>query len=115
MVAFIFEVHKRHWLKLGVSNGRLKMDQYKNEYKEGGIQEDSLHKTYFSYLEWEWLFAKRLSLFIKAGHRFLESETTTLYNETIPDSGILNYEEKNDTDFYSSGFEFGAGLSIRIH
>src|SRR5690625_2455129 len=26
MAAFIFEVHKSHWLKLGVSNGRLKMD-----------------------------------------------------------------------------------------
>lgn len=115
MAAFIYEIHKRHWVKLGVSNGRLKMDQYKNEYKEGGIQEDDLHKTYFSYLEWEWLFTKHFSLFFKAGYRFLGSETTTLYNKTIPDSGIPDYDEKNDTGFYGSGLEFGIGISLHIH
>ncbi|SHE95381.1 hypothetical protein SAMN05443144_104180 [Fodinibius roseus] len=119
MLAFIFDVYKRHRLKLGAANGRLKMDQYKNEYKEGGIQEDNLHKTYFAYLEWEWLFAKRLSLFARAGYRFLESETTTLHNErmeTIPGTGreIPVYDREKNTRFYGSGVEFGVGLSVTI-
>lgn len=120
LLTFIFEIHKNHWLKPGFSNGRLKMDQYKNEYEEGGIQEDNLHKTYFSYLEWEWLFARNLSLLVKAGYRFLESETTILHNETVEtipgtDYEVPDFDKERNTRFYGSGFEFGLGLSVSIY
>lgn len=119
MMAFIFDLNKRHRLKLGAANGRLKMDRYKNEYEGGGLQEDNLHKTYSSYLEWEWLLAKGLSTFVKTGYRFLESETTTLHNErmeSIPGTNrkIPVYDREKNTRFYGSGIELGAGLSIII-
>lgn len=116
--AYIFLRDDDYLLKAGLNGGRIKMDEYKYEVKVGGIIEDEFHEIINPYVEWEWLFSDYASIFLKAGYRFLRSETIRV-NEILNENKrgnrtVTSYKGFSDTRLYGSGFEFSIGLSIPI-
>ncbi len=80
----------------------------------GKIMEDKLQEILHPYVEWEWLFSKHVSFFLKGGYRFLRSETV-IVTEIISRSDVaIKYKTTDVIGTYGSGFEFSAGVSIPI-
>lgn len=116
-LSYIFFSNAPHWLKAGVSGGRIKMGTYQRGEAVGSVREDEFHEMVKPFVEWNWNFSPYLSLFVQSGYRFLRSETETV-------TGIVDRYENGDPKtlrvtadqkLYGSGFEFGIGLDIKLH
>ncbi len=121
-VAFSYGVTAAHILlenvsqrfKIGFYAGRIKMNKWGGFPEVGEVMEDKLQEILHPYVEWEWLFSKHVSSFLKGGYRFLRSETN-IVTEIISRSDIkIKYTVTDNVGLYGSGFEFSTGISIPI-
>lgn len=114
--AYFVHKGKSHWLKTGIELGRFKLGKYQNDVTLGATLENEYHESYQPYLEWDWQISNYISLFTKAGYRFISSNTRTVTEilDRWDDGSIRAYRSKNENHFYGSGFEFSAGINIAV-
>ncbi|MCW9707700.1 hypothetical protein [Fodinibius salsisoli] len=115
--AYLYPINDVQLLKAGLNAGRFKMKSFKDTVELGALLEDEYHESFKPFLEWQWDFTRYFSLFAQAGYRFIRTETGVVEKilSRYENGSIRSYRVDRDYDFYSSGFEFGAGISIRIH
>ncbi|HLR26164.1 MAG TPA: hypothetical protein VK112_09880 [Fodinibius sp.] len=118
-LGYLYSINDTHLLKGGLNIGRFKMeeDTFKDTVELGAVLEDEYHESFKPFLEWQWDFTRYFSLFSQAGYRFFRTQTETVKKilSRYENGLVRSYRVDRDTDFYGSGFEFGAGISVRIH
>ena len=63
--AYHFWENSNHKFRGGFKGGRIKMDDYRNEFKEGGIQEDNLHENFNPFMNGKGCYQKIFPCFSK--------------------------------------------------
>ncbi|WP_440999536.1 hypothetical protein [Fodinibius sp. SL11] len=105
-------------LKSGINISRFAVNDYRREGDVvGGKIEDQFSDTFKPYLEIEWPFAKSISLILQGGYRLMRSDITTIEEilERYPDGNPYRVHATDNQRWYSSGWEFGLGLHIKIY
>jgi len=93
------------------------MDSFNDTVEVGAVLEDEFHESFKPFVEWQWDFSNYVSLFTQAGYRFLRTETKTVteIRSRYENGSVKSYRVSHNTDFYGSGFELGAGVSLRLN
>lgn len=123
-LAYLLAERKSHDFKIGLSLSRIDLEDVEVNEEEfgshvGDVSFTSWGTEFKPYLEWEWGFSSFSSLFVLTGYRIINREKSVVTSVKDTNDPNLNYniaDEWDESFFYSgSGFEFGIGLSIRLH
>ena len=116
-LAYLYPIGSSQLLKAGLNVGRFKMDSFNDTVEVGAVLEDEFHESFKPFVEWQWDFSNYVSLFTQAGYRFLRTETKTVteIRSRYENGSVKSYRVSHNTDFYGSGFELGAGVSLRLN
>lgn len=118
-LAYLYPINNTQLLKVGLNVGRFKMEEntFKDTVELGAVLEDEYHESFKPFIEWQWDFTHYFAFFAQAGYRFFRTETEIVEEifSRYENGSVRSYRVNRDTDFYGSGLEFGAGISVRIH
>ncbi|NGP88291.1 hypothetical protein [Fodinibius halophilus] len=117
-LAYVLVGFNNNWLKTGLEVSRFHLKKYRYEDDMvGDVMEDDRPTSFKPYLEWEWGIGQSFSLFIHSGYRLTLSQTKTITEilSRNADGTVQRFRTKEETNFYSSGFEGGIGINIKLY
>ena len=113
-IGYFLVAGERHWLKAGVSCGRLQLSRTIQETEIGGLQQDRLHETVLPFLEYTFLASDLIAIDLQARYNLMHSDNGTVVERRDLEEGGFVLLIKRNTKTYSAGFQFGIGITLNI-
>jgi len=119
-MAYLLAELQNHDFKIGLGLSRIDLKDVNVNDEDFGPHVGDVRFTVWGtefkpYVEWEWIFSRFTSLFLKAGYHVINGEKSVVTSvEATGDPIFKNRVSERDWSFFysASGFDVGIGISI---